>query len=105
MRAFFRDVDLVLTPALGANLPAWSDFEALGNDLPAIFAISGTVAKFTMVFNLAGIPTLSLPGGFTPNGLPIGIQLAGAALAEPNLLRAGAAFQRATDFHTKHPPL
>jgi Asp-tRNA(Asn)/Glu-tRNA(Gln) amidotransferase A subunit family amidase len=58
-----------------------------------------------MVFNLAGIPTLSLPGGFTKDGLPIGIQLAGAALAEPNLLRAGAAFQRTTDFHTKHPPL
>ena len=105
MRAFFRDVDLVLTPALGANLPAWSDFDALGNDLPGIFAISGTVAKFTMVFNLAGIPTLNLPGGFTKDGLPIGIQLAGAALAEPNLLRAGAAFQRTTDFHTKHPPL
>jgi amidase len=102
LQAVFRDVDLILIPGLGEVLPTWSQVNGLLDDLPRI---STTLLRFTSPFNLAGVPTISLPGGFTPDGLPIGVQLAGPALAEPALIRAGEAFQRATDFHTRRPPL
>jgi amidase len=102
LRALFRDVDLVLTPGLGKLLPKWETMEAMGRgEIPFDFDL----LRFTSPFNVAGVPTISLPGGFTADGLPIGIQLAGPWLAEPVLIRAGAAFQRVTDFHTRHPDL
>jgi amidase len=107
LRAVFADVDLLLVPGLGAILPTWEEMEALGNDMEsqAWARAFGTLGRFTPPFNLAGTPTLSFPGGFTADGLPIGLQLAGWKLAEPLLIRAGAAFQRRTDFHTRHPVL
>jgi amidase len=63
------------------------------------------LTRFTLPFNAAGVPTISLPGGFTADGLPVGIQLAGPWLSEPALIRAAVAFQNETDFHTRHPLL
>lgn len=102
LRAAFREVDLILTPGLGAILPTWEEMEAHSDD---IAALGPTLMRFASPYNAAGVPTISLPGGFTPDGLPIGIQLAGWRLAEPLLIRAGCAFQRATDFHVRRPPL
>ena len=59
---------------------------------------------FTIPVNLAGLPALSIPGGFTRDGLPVGIQLIGKPLDEFTLLDIGYAFQRETDFHKKVPP-
>lgn len=59
----------------------------------------------TVLANLAGIPALSLPGGFDAKGLPIGLHLQGPALSEATLLRAGHAFEQATDFHRRQPDL
>ena len=107
LRNLFTEVDLILTPGLGAIVPTWAEIEALGDDATSEeFRLAfGTWVKFTPPFNLSGTPTLSFPGGFTADGLPIGLQLAGWKLAEPLLIRAGAAFQRRTDFHTRHPVL
>jgi amidase len=105
MATFFRDVDMVITPGLGQLLPTWEEIESFGADLAAMSSVLAPVARFTPPFNIAGTPTISLPGGFAQNGLPIGLQLAGRKLSEANLIRAGIAFQRATDFHTRHPPL
>jgi amidase len=102
VRAIFREVDLLLTPGLGVVLPTWDEAIALGDDMAAM---SRTVLRFTAPFNVTGLPTISLPGGFTDEGLPIGVQLIGPALAEPVLIRAGAAFQSVTGFHTRRPPL
>ena len=63
------------------------------------------LVRFTVPMNMAGIPTLSLPGGFSSKGLPIGIQLTGRWLEEPTLITAGRAFQRVTDWHTRHPQI
>ncbi|MEO1525395.1 MAG: Asp-tRNA(Asn)/Glu-tRNA(Gln) amidotransferase subunit GatA [Planctomycetota bacterium] len=57
---------------------------------------------FTVGANLAGVPAISLPGGFD-GALPIGIQLQAPALEESRLLFAGSAFQSVTDHHTKRP--
>jgi aspartyl-tRNA(Asn)/glutamyl-tRNA(Gln) amidotransferase subunit A len=60
---------------------------------------------FTISANLAGLPGLSIPCGFDPHGLPIGLQLVAPPFAEEALLRAGDAFQRATTWHLRRPAL
>jgi amidase len=52
---------------------------------------------------MTGHPTITLPGGFSANGLPIAFQLVAAHLDEATLIRAGAAFQRSTSWHRRHP--
>ena len=59
----------------------------------------------TMPFSLAGIPALVLPSGFTAAGLPLSLQLAGRPFDETAVLRAGAAYQSATDWHRMRPTL
>ncbi|HZS44614.1 MAG TPA: amidase [Blastocatellia bacterium] len=53
--------------------------------------------------NLAGQPAISVPNGFGQNGLPTGIQFQGKAFSEDKLLAIANAYQKATDWHTKHP--
>lgn len=96
VRDMFAEVDFLLTPGMGRLLPTWDEMET---------EFDMEVVRFTSPFNISGVPTISLPGGFTTDGLPIGIQLAGPWLAEPELIRAGAAFQRETDYHARHPDL
>lgn len=60
---------------------------------------------YTVGANLAGIPAISLPAGFTPDGLPLGVQLQAAPLQEARLIRAGAAFQKLTTHHGRRPIL
>jgi aspartyl-tRNA(Asn)/glutamyl-tRNA(Gln) amidotransferase subunit A len=54
-------------------------------------------------FNLSGLPALALPCGFTSDGLPISLQLAGRPFDEATVLRAGHAYEQATEWHTRRP--
>jgi aspartyl-tRNA(Asn)/glutamyl-tRNA(Gln) amidotransferase subunit A len=63
------------------------------------------IMQFTGVPSLTGLPSLNVPCGFDPEGLPIGMQLIGRPFGEATLFRAGAAFQEATDFHRREPAL
>lgn len=63
------------------------------------------MTRFTRPVNYLGVPSLALPSGFTKSGLPVGMQLIGRSFDEATLLRIGAAFQRATDFHDRVPRL
>ena len=63
------------------------------------------LTRFTRPINYLGLPSLSIPSGFTRGGLPVGLQLVGRSFDEATILRIGAAFQRATDFHEKVPQL
>ncbi|MET0851039.1 MAG: Asp-tRNA(Asn)/Glu-tRNA(Gln) amidotransferase subunit GatA [Candidatus Rokuibacteriota bacterium] len=56
---------------------------------------------FAVPANLAGLPGLSVPAGFTAAGLPVGLQLIGRAFDEATLLRAARAYERATEWHTR----
>jgi aspartyl-tRNA(Asn)/glutamyl-tRNA(Gln) amidotransferase subunit A len=60
---------------------------------------------FTVPVNLAGICALSVPCGFTPAGLPVGLQILGPAFGEARVLRVGGAYQRSTDWHRRRPTL
>jgi aspartyl-tRNA(Asn)/glutamyl-tRNA(Gln) amidotransferase subunit A len=60
---------------------------------------------FTIPVNLAGLPAMSIPCGFTRQQLPIGLQLIAPPFRETTLLQVAAAFEAATDFHTHKPPL
>ena len=57
----------------------------------------------TCPINLAGVPSISVPCGFT-DGLPIGLQIIGKPFDEPTVLRAAYTFEQNTDYHTKRPP-
>lgn len=63
------------------------------------------IMQFTGVASLTGLPSLNVPCGFDPDGLPIGMQLIGRPFAEATLLRAGHAFQLASAFHLRAPRL
>ena len=60
---------------------------------------------FTIPVSLAGLPGVSIPGGFTLAGLPIGLQVIGKAYDESTVLRVAHAYERATDWHTRKPAL
>ena len=60
---------------------------------------------FTVSANLVGVPAISVPCGFSPDRLPLGLQLTGPMFDEATLLRAADAFQRDTDHHLQSPPL
>jgi aspartyl-tRNA(Asn)/glutamyl-tRNA(Gln) amidotransferase subunit A len=101
MREVLRQVDVLLTPTLAIPAP-------LADEYGTAFvvrgqALEGGSLRFTLPFNLTGQPALSIPCGFSADGLPIGAQLVAAHFNEPTLLRLGHAYQRATDWHTRRP--
>ena len=59
--------------------------------------------KFLAPYDYAGSPTLSIPSGFSSEGLPTSLQLVARHREESLLFRAGHAFEQATDWHTHHP--
>ncbi|MCP4616546.1 MAG: amidase [Bradyrhizobium sp.] len=98
-----RDTDAVLAPA--APMPAPTIVESdVGNSHDAE-AVIQRVTRFTRPINYLGLPSLSIPSGFTRSGLPVGMQIIGRSFDEAMLVRIGAAFQRVTDHHQKVPKL
>jgi amidase len=97
----FGSIDLLLVPAQSFAAPMLSDMAMLGQSSDMM----GRLLRFTCPFDSSGNPTITMPGGFTASGLPIGFQLVGPDLSEALLVRAGAAFQSATDWNRRHPVL
>ena len=60
---------------------------------------------YTVMINIAGLPSLALPCGFDSDNMPVGMQLIGKPFNEKTILTAGFAYQHATDYHTKKPQL
>lgn len=58
---------------------------------------------YTVMINIAGLPSLALPCGFDGSGMPVGMQLIGRPFDEKTILAAGNAYQNITDYHTKKP--
>ncbi len=98
----FQTIDLLVTPTLAMTAPRQDDREVDGAEGP--IDVRAAMTLFTRPFNLTGLPALSVPCGFQ-GGLPIGLQLVGRAFDEATLLRAAQAYEAATDWHTRRPPL
>jgi aspartyl-tRNA(Asn)/glutamyl-tRNA(Gln) amidotransferase subunit A len=96
--AAFKEVDVLIGPT--SPTPAFRIGEKI--DDPLAMYLSDI---YTITANLAGIPGISIPGGMTRSGLPIGLQLLAPAFAEDNLLRTARVFERATDWHMRRPGL
>jgi aspartyl-tRNA(Asn)/glutamyl-tRNA(Gln) amidotransferase subunit A len=89
----FASYDVLLIPTTPIAAPLIEGNDALEQ--------ARRLTRFTSCFNLTGLPALSLPCGFTKNGLPIGLQIVSKAWAECKVLRAGHAFEQATEWHKK----
>jgi amidase len=103
VRIMFDQIDLLVCPSMGhTSLPA----SPMPPDARALdFGDPEGIFRFTVPFNLSRNPTLTLPCGANPPGPPPSLQLVGPHLGEATLIRAGAAFERATDWHQQRPPL
>jgi aspartyl-tRNA(Asn)/glutamyl-tRNA(Gln) amidotransferase subunit A len=92
----FDAVDMILSPT--TPVPALPL-----EDTPDLHELTGRAASLTYAGSLASIPGLSLPCGFTEDGLPAGVMLQAAWWNDPLLLQAGCAYQSVTDWHNKRP--
>ena len=61
--------------------------------------------RFTGPFNFSGNPTLSVPAGFSDDGVPLGIQLVGPLLGEATICQVGHAYEQATQWNRRRPPV
>ena len=96
--AAFKEVDLIVTPA--TPTPAFKLGEKSEDPLQMYLS-----DIFTISVNLAGLPAISLPCGFTKAGLPIGLQLIGRAFEEDMMLRAAHAYEQSTSWHRQKPSI
>ena len=94
----FEKVDCIMCPT--SPVPAFKIGERANNPLEMYLS-----DIYTIPANLAGIPGISIPCGFSKTGLPIGMQILAKHFEEKKLLQIAYAFERETDFHLKKPPL
>jgi aspartyl-tRNA(Asn)/glutamyl-tRNA(Gln) amidotransferase subunit A len=92
---FFESYDLLITPTTPIAAPTIEGNDAVEQ--------AGRLTRFTAPFNLAGLPALSVPCGFTKDGLPIGMQIVAAAWKDAKVLNAGYAYEQATNWLTRIP--
>jgi amidase len=96
-------VDCMVCPSLpSAAFPIGTDGRRL---TPATEALGLGSAAYTKTFNFSGSPTLSVPCGFSDDGLPLSVQFVGQALSESMLCRVGHAFEQSSEWSTRHPQL
>lgn len=99
LRKLFQQVDLLLVPVHPFGNPTISQLEQILAQPTGL----DDLLRFTAPFDMSGSPTITLPGGVTTAGLPIGFQLVARHLDEALLVRAGHAYQQVTDWHKGKP--
>lgn len=102
IRKVFDEVDVLLTPTVPILPPLIEDLRKHPADLRPQELI---MLRNTRPFNVWGIPTISIPCGFTKSGLPIGLQIAAASRHGIVLLQAAQAYEQATQWHKETPAL
>ena len=94
----FSQYDALLLPSTPIPALPFDEIENSASQAPAL-------TRFTAPFNLSGLPALSVPCGFTKDGLPIGLQVVVGPWQEEKVLQAGHAYEGATDWHKQKPSL
>jgi aspartyl-tRNA(Asn)/glutamyl-tRNA(Gln) amidotransferase subunit A len=97
LAGIFREVDFLVLPTTPVVAPR---FPAGDSALD-----TASLTRHTGPFNLAGVPALSVPCGFNSEDLPIGMMIVGRWWDEAGVLRVGHAYQQATDWHKRRPPV
>jgi len=92
----FKNCDILITPT--APTPAFKIGEKFDNPIQMYLS-----DIFTISVNLAGVPAISIPCGFSKNGLPIGLQIIGRHFDEETVIRAAYTFEQNTNYHQKKP--
>lgn len=98
----FADADMIVTPVMPIAPLLAGQMRATAGSSPVD---SAAFMRYTIPFNLAGVPSLTLPMGRTFEGAPLGFQLIGPELSEAALLSAGAGYEAASGFSTRHPDI
>jgi aspartyl-tRNA(Asn)/glutamyl-tRNA(Gln) amidotransferase subunit A len=106
----FREVDLLITPTQrtpAGRITTGQPGPNRGRGAPPAGAGGGGAGSLnnTAAFNIYGLPTISVPCGFTTDGLPIGLQISGAPFAESTVLALAHAYEQATEWHRRSPKL
>jgi amidase len=99
IESLLAGLDALLMPVMGIATPTLAGLKAAGRT-PQTTAAR---LRYTAPFDMSGHPTLTLPGGVTADGVPVGFQIVGRAFDEAGILAAGHAFQQATDWHMRRP--
>ena len=102
MNAVLKKVDLLVGPVATSAPGRLPTGPAAGTRAADSVAAE---RSFTRPHNMTGTPAVSVPCGFTPEGLPIGLQISGRFLDDALVLRAAHAYEQATPWHTMHPDL
>jgi aspartyl-tRNA(Asn)/glutamyl-tRNA(Gln) amidotransferase subunit A len=95
----FRKVDLLALPAQPAPAPTIKE----GGPLDTLY--KHLAPEFLAPFNLAGLPAISIPCGFTQSNLPVALQLAGKPFDETTVLQAAYAYQQHARWYERRPPI
>jgi Asp-tRNA(Asn)/Glu-tRNA(Gln) amidotransferase A subunit family amidase len=95
----FQKVDCLALPCQAGPAPAFKE----QGSIDTLF--KHVVPEYHGPFNLTGLPTLSVPCGFSENKLPIALQLVGKPFDEATILRAGYTYQQHTEWHKQRPPI
>lgn len=98
----FASADVILAPVYPDEAPEAASGDRDPRSIEAAFTAS---AQYTRYANYLGLPALSVPAGFGPNGMPLAFQLIGRPFSESLLLATAMRFQGATSFHLKRPPV
>ncbi len=96
MQANFTRVEVFATPTIARPPDAFDSLDPNEQNLRP---------NFTNPFNLTGLPTISVPCGFTDGSLPVGLQIVAPAFDEATCFRVGYAYEQETEWHKQRPPL
>jgi aspartyl-tRNA(Asn)/glutamyl-tRNA(Gln) amidotransferase subunit A len=103
VRDVFAEVDVLITPTIPEPAPALSDAKA--GSVDDVVKRMGRFSRLTRPFNALGLPALTVPCGFSSDGLPLALQIVGRPFDEATVLRLGHAYQRVTEWHVRRPSL
>jgi aspartyl-tRNA(Asn)/glutamyl-tRNA(Gln) amidotransferase subunit A len=96
----FETIDVLVTPTTPVPPPTIAE---ISKDVSTSIRLGAPYIRNTSPFDVYGIPTISVPCGFTTNGLPIGMQISGPNGGEAVVFRLAAAYERATEWHKRLP--
>jgi aspartyl-tRNA(Asn)/glutamyl-tRNA(Gln) amidotransferase subunit A len=103
VEAVLSQADVLHVPTIGMPAPTFED--ASPGSSADVFPLLGRTARNTRPFSTIGMPALSVPAGFSSEGLPVAFQLVGRPFAEGLLLRVADAYQRVTGWHHRTPEI